>query len=47
MQYCTVWGIGNGFFSSLLFASQKSLIIGRVLFFLGIMNDGDAHRDAD
>ena len=39
-------GIGNGFLTSLLFTSLKSLIIHTVLFFLGIMNDGDAHSDA-
>ena len=41
-----ILGIGNGFLTSLLFTSLKSLIIGTVLVFLGIMNDGDAHSDA-
>ncbi len=41
-----ILGIGNGFQTSLLFTSLKSLIIHTVLYFLGIMNDGDAHSDA-
>ena len=40
-----ILGIGNGFLTSLLFTSLKSSIIRTVLFFLGIMNDGDAHSD--
>ena len=40
-----ILGIGNGFLTSLLFTTLKSLIICTVLFFLGIMNVGDTHSD--
>ncbi len=48
-NYCRtmlILGIGNGFITSLLFTSLKSLIMCTAWSDLGIMNDGDAHSDA-
>jgi len=40
-----ILGIGNSFLSSHLFTSLKSLIKGAVLFFFGVIKEGDAHSD--
>ena len=41
-----ILGIGNGFLTSHLFTSLKSLMKCTVLSFLGIMKEGEAHSDA-
>ena len=41
-----ILGIGNGFLTSHLFTSLKSLMKRTVLSFLGIMKEGEAHSDA-
>ena len=41
-----ILGIGNGLLTSQLFTSLKLLMKRTVLFFLGIMKEGEAHYDA-
>jgi hypothetical protein len=38
-----IFGIGKGFLTNLLFTSPKLLRNHTVLFFFGIMNEGEAH----
>jgi hypothetical protein len=40
-----IFGSGKGFLTNLLFNSQKSDTVCTVLFFFGIMKDGNAHYD--
>ncbi len=41
-----IFGIGKGFLINLLLTSQKLLRKCTVLFFFGIINNGEAHSDA-
>ena len=41
-----ILGIGNGFLTSRLYTSLKSLMKNKVLSFFGVMKDGDDQSDA-